>query len=59
MPDLTKQDMQDSTIYNDLITSLTTLKARVEHIDRINIVINNKIKQLEAEKAYELELLGE
>ena len=59
MSDLTKQDMYNSTMYNDLITSLTTLKVKLEDIDRITVVINNKIKQLEAEKVYELELLEE
>ena len=46
--------MHDSTIYDDLITSLITLKVILEDIDQINIIIdleiNNKIKQLEAEK---------
>ena len=55
----TEQDMQDLTIYDDLITSLTTLKVILEDIDRITIVINNKIKQLEAENFYELKLLEE
>ena len=57
----TKQDMQDVTIYDDLITSLITLKAIVEDIDKkskvIDLEINNKIKQSEAEKVNELELL--
>ena len=43
-----------------MITSLITLKVILEDIDTISIVIdleiNNKIKQLEAEKIYELEL---
>ena len=46
--------MHDLGIYDDLITSLITLKIILEDIDKINIVkdleINNKIKQLEAEK---------
>ena len=48
MPDQIEQDMHDLIIYNDLITSLITLKAILEHIDKISIVkdleINNKIK---------------
>ena len=63
MSDLTKQDMQDLTIYDDFITRLITLKVILEDIDKISIVIdfkiNNKIKQLEAEKTGELELLEE
>ena len=54
MSDLAKQDMQDLAIYDDLITSLITLKVILEDIDKISIVIDleikNKIKQLEAEK---------
>ena len=57
----TEQDMQDLTIYDDLIASLITLKVILEDIDKISIAIdleiNNKIKQLNAEKANELELL--
>ena len=57
----TKRDMHDLEIYDDLITSLITLKVILEDIDKITIVqdleINNKIKQLEAEKTEELELL--
>ena len=45
----TEQDMHDSTIYDDLITSFTTLKVILEDINKIIIVkdlkINNKIKQ--------------
>ena len=52
MSDLAKQDMQDLAIYDDLITSLITLKVILEDIDKISIVIDleikNKIKQLEA-----------
>ena len=63
MSDQIKQDMQDLTIYNDLITTLITFKLILQYIDKISIVkdleINNKIKQLEAEKNYELELLQE
>ena len=59
----TEQDMHDSTMYDDLITSLITLKVMLEDIDKISTVIdleiNNKIKQLEVEKADELELLKE
>ena len=51
MSGLTKQDIQDSAIYDDLITSLTTLKVILEDIDTLSKVIdlevNNKIKQLE------------
>ena len=58
-----KQDMHDLTIYNDLITSLITLKVILENIDitcRVKALeINNKIKQLEAEKIDGLELLQE
>ena len=54
-------DMHDSEIYDDLTTSLITLKVILEDIDKIKIVIdldiNNKIKQLEAEKTDDLELL--
>ena len=53
--------MHDPTIYDDLITSLITLKVILKNIDKITIVkdleANNKIKQLEAEKIYELGLL--
>ena len=46
-----------------MITSLITLKVILEKIDKISIVkdleINNKIKELEAEKIDELELLQE
>ena len=63
MPDLIKEDMHDLTIYNDLITSLITLKIILDNIDKISIIkdfeISNKIKELEAEKIHELELLQE
>ena len=63
MSDLIKQDVHDLAIYNDLITSLATLKLILKYIDKISIVkdleTNNKIKQLEAEKIDELELLEE
>ena len=63
MSDLKTQDMQDLAIYDDLITSLITLKLILEDIDKICIIedleINNKIKQLEAQKTDELELLQE
>ena len=59
----TEQDMHDSTIYCNLITSLITLKVIPEDIDKVSTVIdldiNNKMQQLEAEKADELELLEE
>ena len=52
--------MHDLTIYHDLITSL---RGNVKNIDKISIVkdleTNNKIKELKAEKIYELELLQE
>ena len=58
-----KQDMHDLAIYDDLITTLIILKIILENIDKSSIVkdseINNKIKQLEAEKIDELELLLE
>ena len=61
MAEQIKQDIRDLMIYNDLITSLITLKVVLENIDKINIVknleINNEIKELEAEKINELELL--
>ena len=59
----TEQDMQDLTIYDELITSLIALKIILEDIDKISIIIdleiNNKIKQLEAENVNELDLLEE
>ena len=55
--------MHESTIYDDLITSLITLKVILEDIDKISIVIdlekNNKVKKLEAENTDDLELLEE
>ena len=45
-----EQDMHDLDIYDDLITSLISLKLILEDIDKISIEINNKIKQLEAKK---------
>ena len=55
--------MHNVVIYNDLITSLITLKVILENIDKINIVkgleINNKSKELETEKIDELEFLQE
>ena len=63
MSDQIKQEMHDLAIYDDLITSLITLKVILADIDKITIVkdleINNKIKELEAEKIDELELLQE
>ena len=63
MSDLTKQDMRDLAIYDDLITSFITLKLILEDVDKITIVkdleINNEIKESEAEKNDELELLQE
>ena len=51
MSDQIKQDMHDSTIYDDLITSLITLKVILKDKDKISKVIdlkiNSKIKQLE------------
>ena len=53
--------MHDLAIYNDLILSLITLKVILGDTNKISIVIdldiNNKIKQLKAEKIDELELL--
>ena len=61
MAEQIEQDIRDLMIYSDLITSLITLKVVLENIDKINIVknveINNEIKELEAEKIDELELL--
>ena len=58
-----EQDMHDLTIYDDLITSLITLKVILKYIDKISKVvdleINNKIKQLEVEKVNELKMLEE
>ena len=63
MSDQIKQDMHDLAIYDDLITSLITLKVILENIDKTTIVkdleVNNKIKELEAEKIDELEFLLE
>ena len=59
MSDQIKQDMEDSAIYDNLITRLTTLKLILEDIDKVIIFTNNKIKQLESEKVDELELLEE
>ena len=63
MLDQMELDMHDLTMYNDLITCLITLKVILENLDKISIVkdleINNKIKELEAEKIDELELLQE
>ena len=63
MAGLTKQDMHDLAIYDDLITSLITLKVILEDIEKTTIVkyleINIKIKPIEAEKTDELELLEE
>ena len=57
MTEQIKQDMHESTIYDDyLTTSLITLKSILENIDEITIIINNKKKQLETEKTNELEL---
>ena len=63
MSDLTKQIMHDLAIYGDLITSLITLKVILENVNKVSIDkdldINNKIKELEADKIDELELLQE
>ena len=54
MSDITKQDMDELTIYNDLITNLIALNVILQNIDKISIVkdleINNKIKELDGEK---------
>ena len=51
MLEQTEQGMYNITIYDDLITSLITLKVISEEIDQISEVIDleisNKIKQLE------------
>ena len=51
MSEQTEQDMQHLTIYDDLISSLITLKVIFEEIDKISkaidLEINNSIKQLE------------
>ena len=63
MVEQTEQDMQDSTICDDLTTNLITLKVILEDKDKTNIAkdleIKNKIKQSEVEKLYELETLEE
>ena len=63
MSDQIKQDMHDLAIYDDWITSLITLKVILEDIDKIGMLtdlnINNKIKQLEAEKVDEMEFIEE
>ena len=52
MSEQIEQNMHDFAIYNDLITSLITLKVILENIDKISIVkdleLNNKVKKLEA-----------
>ena len=54
MSDLTRQDMHDLAVYNDLISSLITLKVILENMDKISIAkdleINSRIRELEAEK---------
>ena len=63
MVEQTEQDMQNSTICDDLTTNLITLKVILDDKDKTNIAkdleIKNKIKQSEAEKLYELETLEE
>ena len=63
MSEQMEQDMQDLAIYDDLITSLITLKVIPEDVDKIikviDLKINNKIKQLEAAKVNKLDLLHE
>ena len=58
-----ESDVINLIIYNDLITSLITLKAILGNIDQISIVkdleINNKLEELETEKTDELGLLQE
>ena len=58
-----ESDVLNLIIYNDLITSLITLKAILGNIDQISIVkdleINNKLEELETEKTDELGLLQE
>ena len=43
MSDQMKQDMQDSAIKDDLMTSLMALKLILEDIDKITIVIDLEI----------------
>ena len=43
MAEQIEQDIQDLTIYNDLITSLITLKLVLETIDKISMVKDLKI----------------
>ena len=61
MSDQRSQDTHDLEIYGDLITSL--IRVILEDVNKINIFIDleidNKIKQLEAEKTDKLELLEE
>ena len=58
-----ESDVFNLMIYNDLITSLITLKLILENIDTISIIkdleINNELEELETEKIVELELLQE
>ena len=48
MAEQIEQDIHESTIYDDLITSLITLKVVLEDID-IDLEKNDKIRQLKAE----------
>ena len=48
MTEQIEQDIHESTIYDDLITSLITLKVVLEDID-IDLEKNDKIKQLKEE----------
>ena len=47
MTDLTKKDMQDLTIYDELITKLITLKVILEAIGKISKFRDLEMKQLE------------
>ena len=47
MPGLIKQGVHDLAIYDNLITSLITLKVILEDIDRISVVIDLELDELE------------
>ena len=47
MPGLIKQGVHDLAVYDNLITSLITLKVILEDIDRISVVINLELDKLE------------
>ena len=47
MPGLIKQGVHDLAIYDNLITSLITLKVILEDIDRTSVVIDLELNELE------------